>query len=433
MHMHRIAQTSPDHAWLFDLLFGGVPTVKWAAAGALTDEYQRTDQFALLWAAPERIFVLSLGTRRGTASALTSYNSLRSGRARLVRRVLGLGLRTGLAQPLLQDKIDIGVMLGTASPARLAEDLLGDHLRQFFGRGPVVMAIGSGTGPYRKPVLQVFAADGAPLGFIKVGWNDWTREAVRREAAALQACAARQMLLGVPPLLGLSDWRGLGLLVTGPLPSRIRRVGNGSDLPDLRVLREISELAPGSTCELAASSWWLGARSRIQGVVDSAARSALELAAERIEGAHGHVPLVFGACHGDLVPWNLGRCGTRLYAWDWESSTSDIPLGFDAVHFYYSIEFIARERPLAEAVAIAAGRADAALKALGVAEGARHLVATLHLVEVALRHEEARQSTGQVDGRFYPDVTRVLERAVAPHGVANPQSTRSAVRTGKAV
>jgi hypothetical protein len=396
--------------------------VRWAPAGALPAGYRRADQFALLGAAPERIFVLSLGARRGTSSALTSYNSLRSGRTRFVRRVLGLGLRTGLAQPLLHDKIDIGVIHGATS-AELADDLLGDHLQHFFDRGPVVMAIGSGSGPYRKPVLQVFAADGTPLGYIKVGWNDWTREAVRREATALQTCLKHQTRLGVPPLLGLTSWRGLDLLVTGPLPRRIRGLGIESELPDTRVLREISDLAPGLTSELAASLWWLSVCSRIQDVGDPVVRSALEQAAERIEGAHGHVPLTFGAWHGDLVPWNLGWCGTRLYAWDWESSTPDVPLGFDAVHFYYSVAFIARQRPLADAAAFAAGRGDAALDALGVPGRARQLVATLHLIELALRHEEARRSTDEVDGRFYPAVTQVLERVLAPSSqLAGPQS-----------
>ena len=366
--------------------------------------------------------MVSLAARPGAASALTSYNSLRSGRTRLARRMLGLGLRTGLAQPLLRDKVDIGIASG-ASPAQLAEDLLGQHLQRLFGRGPVVMAFGAGSGPYRKPVLQVFATDGTPLGYIKVGWNDWAREAVGREAAALRACVRRPMRLGVPELLGRSTWRGLDLLITGPLPRGVRRLGSGIGLPDASVLREISELAPGFAGELATSPWWLGVRSRIQDVADPAARSALELAAERIQRAHGRVPLQFGAWHGDLVPWNLARSGSRLYAWDWESSTPDVPLGFDAVHFYFQIALIARARPLAEATALAAGSAGSALKALGVPERAHHLVAQLHLVELAIRHEEARRSTGDVDDRFYPAVTRVLERGLAPpRGLADPPS-----------
>jgi hypothetical protein len=371
--------------------------------------------------------MVSLATRPGASAALTSYNSLRSGRTRFARRALGLGLRAGLAQPLLRDKIDIGIAPDAASP-QLGTDLLGEHLQQLFGRGPVVMAFGGGSGPYRKPVLQVFASDGKPLGYVKVGWNDWAREAVRREAAALRACAQRPMRIGAPEFLGLSSWRGLDLLITAPLPRGIRRLGSGSDLPDVGVLREISELVPGFVGELAASPWWLGVRSRIQAsVVDPAARSALEFAVERIDRAHGRVPLEFGAWHGDLVPWNMARRGSRLYAWDWDGSTPGVPLGFDAVHYHFQVAFIAKGRPLPDAAATAGRRAGAALGALGVPERAHRLVATLHLVELAVRHEEARRSTGDVDDRFYPAVTPVLERALAgSRGLGSPQSAGGA-------
>ena len=396
----------------------------WAVAGGLPAGFERAHQFAVLPAGAGRTFMVSLADRRGASSALTSYNSLRSGRTRLARRVLGLGLHAGVAQPLVRDKIDIGIAEG-ATAEQVTEGLLSQHLQRLFGRGPVVMAFGGGSGPYRKPVLQVFASDGTPLGYVKVGWNDWAREAVRREAAALRACAQRPMRIGAPEFLGLSDWRGLDLLITAPLPRGIRRLGRGSGLPDAGVLREISELAPGFAGELAASRWWLGVRSRIQAsVVDPAARSALELAAERIERAHGRVPLRFGAWHGDLVPWNLARRGSRLYAWDWEGSTPDVPLGFDAVHYHFQVAFIAKGRLLAEAEATAAGSAGTALAALGVPERAHRLVAILHLVELAVRHEEARRSTGDVDHRFYPAVTPVLERAVAgSRGLVGPQSS----------
>lgn len=418
MQASLTARASLSHAWVFDLLFAGTPAITWAPAGALPPGFERADQFAVLQTGAGRSFMVSLAARAGASSALTSYNSLRSGRTRLARRLLGLGLRTGLAQPLLQDKIDIGL-----APAQPAQELLGQHLERLFGCGPVVMACGGGSGPYRKPVLQVFAADGGPLGYIKVGWNGWTREAVRREAAALQACARQPMHLGAPEFLGLSTWRGLDLLITAPLPRRIRRLTSRSSLPDVSVLREISGLAPGFAGELAASPWWLGVQSRIQAGLDPAARSALELATERIERAYGRVPLDFGAWHGDLVPWNLARCGSRLYAWDWECSTPDVPLGFDAVHFYFQVAFIAQGRPVAEAAALAAGSAAAALATLGVPGQAHRLVALLHLVELAVRHEEARRSTGDVDDRFYPAVTQVLERTLArPHGLAGPQS-----------
>jgi hypothetical protein len=421
MPRHQVL-VAPSHAWLVDLLFRNRPGVTWAAKGKLPSGFEYADRFVVLPGPAGRKFLLSLATRRGSSSALTSYNRLRPGRTRLARRVLALGLSTGLAQPLLRNKIDVGIVPGT-SPGQLAADLLGEHLRQLFGYDRIVMAMGVGTGPYRKPVLQVFAAGGAPLGYVKIGWNDWARQAVRREAAALQACAERRMRLGVPEFLGLSHWQGLELLITGPLPRGVRRLDSKSGLPDVGVLREISELAPGFSAELAASPWWLSVRTRIQTVTDPEARLALALAAEHIERAHGRVTLSFGAWHGDLVPWNLAWHGSRLYAWDWESSTPCAPLGFDAVHFHYSVAFIADGRPLADAAAIAAENAGAALHALGVPEPAHRLVALLHMVELAVSHEEARGSTGDVDQRFYPAVLGVLEREVpGARGLVGRQS-----------
>ncbi len=407
---------APDpagYAWLFDLLFARTSTVTWAVAGALPAGFERAEQYAVLPGGGGRSFVVSLAARPGTSSALTSYNALRSGRKRLARSVLGLGLRTGLAQPLLRDKIDIGTASGTGS-AQLVDDLIGEHLQQVFGDGRAVIAFGVGGGPYRKPVLQVFSARGTPLGYVKVGWNDWTRGAVRREAEALRACANHPIRVGVPELLGCSTWRGLDLLFTAPLPRGIRRLGTGARLPDVELLREISELSPAYVGELGTSPWWLDIRSRIQAAVtDPEDRSALTLATDRIERAFAQVPLKFGTWHGDLVPWNLARLGHRLYAWDWESSTPDAPLGFDALHFHFQVSFVARRRELAEAAATAVSNARPALDELGIAAAAQPLMAILHLLELLVRHEEAHSSTGDLDDRFYPAVTRVLEQSLA--------------------
>lgn len=238
---HR-APDPANYAWIFDLLFSGGTTVTWAAAGELPAGFERAEQFAVLSAVAGRSFMVSLAARPGTCSALTSYKALRTARRRLVRDVLSLAVQAGLAQPVLRNKIDIGVASG-ASAAQLADVLLTEHLSGLLGGGPVMLAFGGGSGPYRKPVLQAFSTDGTPLGYVKVGWNDWTREAVRREAEALRACAARQIRIGVPDLLDHSRWQGLDLLVTAPLPARVRRLPSGWPLPDVAVLREISQLS----------------------------------------------------------------------------------------------------------------------------------------------------------------------------------------------
>jgi hypothetical protein len=407
----RTTQASASHTWIFDLLFARGSTVTWCAAGDLPVGFERAEQFAVLPAIADRSFVVSLASRPGTSSALTSYNALRTAPRRLVRNVFSLGLRNGVDWPFVRNKIDIGVA-SSASPEQLADGLLTEYLRQRLGRGPVMVAFGGGGGPYRKPVLQVFGMDGTPLAYVKVGWNDWTREAVRREAAALRLCASRPMRLGVPELLGHWLWQGLDLLVTAPLPGRVRRLGLNSPLPDAGLLREISQLSPPYAGELGTSPWWQALRTRIHGVADVTARAQLERAADGIERCFGLATLEFGSWHGDLVPWNMARLDGRLYAWDWESCAPTAPVGFDALHYYFQVAFVARRRSLAAAAALARQRARPALAALGVAPGSRDLVAILHLVELFTRHEEARSSAGGLDDRFYPAVAELLVRSL---------------------
>jgi hypothetical protein len=406
---------SPDYAWMLDLLYRGKPSVTWAVAGSLPAGFERVEQLVQLPAGPGRSFLVSLADRRGAASSLTSYNALRSGRRRVARRALGAALRTGLAQPLLRTKIDIGVR-SAATPEQQAADLLTEHLKRVCavasrGAVPLVVAISGGDGPYRKPVLQVFSAAGAPLAFVKVGWNDWTRDCVRREATALRACETRSLGFDVPKLLGLSDWHGLDLLATAPLPDQVRGMGLAAPLPDAAILREISQLSAGRTEPLAVAPWWRGMRSRIQqNVPDHSSRQVLERVAGQLEARYGDVPLEYGFCHGDFVPWNLARLGDRLYVWDWENSAADAPLGFDAVHYHFQVAFVGRGLPLGEATVLAARAARPALRELGVPAAHCGLLAILHLAELFLRHEEARSAVGVADGRFYPAVTGVLEQ-----------------------
>jgi hypothetical protein len=411
----RTAVASPDYAWMLDLLYGGRPSVTWAAAGSLPADYQRVEQLAELPSGPGRSFLLSLNGRQGAASALTSFNALRSGRKRVIRRALGAGMRTGLAQPLLRTKIDIGVR-SAATPQQQAADLLTEYLTKVCavarsGAAPLAVAIVGGEGPYRKPVLQVFSAAGTPLGFIKVGWNDWTKDGVRREAAALDACQTRSLEFGVPKLLGLSDWHGLSMLATAPLPDGVRGMKLAAPLPDASVLRQISQLSAGTAGPLAGSPWWHGMRSRIQHhVTDEYSREVLNRIAGQLEAGYGDVPLEYGFCHGDFVPWNLARLGERLYIWDWENSAPETPLGFDALHYYFQVAFVGRGLPVGEATALAARSARPVLRELGVPAVHCDLLGVLHLAELLLRHEEARSVAGPVDERFYPAVTGVLEQ-----------------------
>jgi hypothetical protein len=217
------------------------------------------------------------------------------------------------------------------------------------------------------------------------------------------------MRLGVPGLLTESAWNGLDLLVTAPLPTGVRRLGADPRLPEIELLREITELSPTYMSPLAESAWWLSVRERVaSGLGDSEAQCQLSALTDRIEQSYGEVEMGFGSWHGDFSPWNLARLGTRTFAWDWEGSTPDAPIGFDAVHFHFQIAFVAKRLPLEAAASVARQRSTSALHALGVRGEAAGLVPSLHLLELFVRHEEARASSGGMDDRFYPAVASVV-------------------------
>lgn len=419
-HVRAVTVSPPEasYAWLLDLLYSRSPSACWAPAGQLPAGYRLAGRLAVLPAGGQRAFLLSLASRPGSSSALTCYNGLRSPRRRAERLVLGFGLRAGIVQPLLRSRVDIGLADGIA-PGEQAGALITEHLAGLFDAGEVVIAAGGGSGPYRKPVLQAFSVHGTPLGYVKIGWNDWTRAAVSAEAAALGACTGADAAPGlgtagpgVPALLHQGTWNGLDLVVTAPLPGRVRR--HPDSLPGTGLLRAIADLDPGGWHKLAASSWWALLRARIAGQVsDQAAAARLDGIASAIERSAGQAKLEFGRWHGDLVPWNLATLGTRTFAWDWESSTASAPVGFDALHFCFQVGFVARQMPLAAAAARAARDAGPALAALGVPAEAADLLPALHLLELAVRHEEARSATGDADDRFFPEVLDLLEQQLA--------------------
>lgn len=412
---HRTARVTQSYSWILDLLYAPDATVIWRAAGHLPAGFERADQFAVLPAVAGRSFVVSLTSRPGASSALTSYNALRTVPRRVVRDVFSLGLRTRADRLFVRNKIDIGVA-SSAPTEHVTDAFFPDYLSRKLGCGPVVVAFGGTYSPYRKPVLQVFGTDGTPLAYVKVGWNDWTRQAVRQEIAALRLCAAQPLRLGVPELLGHWSWQGLDLMVTAPLPGGVRRQPLNASLPDVALLREISQLSPPFEGDLGTSPWWQSLRTRILGCADPMGRSQLERIADDTERLFGTTPLAFGNWHGDLVPWNMARLDGRFYAWDWESSAPSAPVGFDALHYYFQVAFVVRRRSLADAVALAYQRALPALVALGIASTAAELVAALHLLELFTRHEEARSSAGGLDERFYPAVAEQLAKSVLCSG-----------------
>jgi hypothetical protein len=394
--------------WLAEVLWGPTPGVE-LVVGLVPSGFRRLDGWVVLPDLRHPRVLVPLASRRAAAASVRQYSDGMTRRARLAKAAVGTALRSGALQWLLRRRRQV-VHAGMLDPLHggppaggAGETLLGDYLAETLGRRDLAAAIVLGpVRPNRKPVVQLLAPDGRPVGYMKVGWNDLTRRLVRNEARALRRLAERQpRTFTVPSLLHEGTWQGLDVTVSSALPHRLWRRGRRYATPPLAVSREIAALGGVQTATLGASPWWEDLRRRLDPVraaATGAAADALAGTLERLQ-QQADTPLAFASWHGDWGPWNLRATADRLLVWDWERSGDGVPLGFDLLHFGYQTAFQGLRQPPAEAAARSLRRAAPLLAELGQREEVGELLLTLYLLERVCRAAEAEPSavTGRPD------------------------------------
>jgi hypothetical protein len=393
--------------WLAEVLWGPTPGVE-LVVGLVPSGFRRLDGWVVLPDLRHPRVLVPLASRRAAAASVRQYSDGMTRRARLAKAAVGTALRSGALQWLLRRRqvVHAGMLdpLHGGPPAGGAgETLLGDYLAETLGRRDLAAAIVLGpVRPNRKPVVQLLAPDGRPVGYMKVGWNDLTRRLVRNEARALRRLAERQpRTFTVPSLLHEGTWQGLDVTVSSALPHRLWRRGRRYATPPLAVSREIAALGGVQTATLGASPWWEDLRRRLDPVRSAATGAAADALAGTLERLQqqADTPLAFASWHGDWGPWNLRATADRLLVWDWERSGDGVPLGFDLLHFGYQTAFQGLRQPPAEAAARSLRRAAPLLAELGQREEVGELLLTLYLLERVCRAAEAEPSavTGRPD------------------------------------
>ena len=364
-----------------------------------------TVAFAVVPSLERARFLLPLANRRVALAATLAYNRLRSPRTRLQR------LAVGAVAALRPDGPPGMPVLRVVAPHGVdpAEVLLTEHLSGLLG-GPLHAAIGiRPPDPHHKPTLQLFDDTGRPRGYAKIGWNDATRAMTRAEATALHRLAGTDAADHpvVPGVLATTDWAGRAVTVVRPMPRTVRGVP-GAAAPLTGAMLAVARRGGSAADErpLAGSAF-------LAGLADRARR-----AGGRIEGhvaalaaRHGETAVEFGDWHGDWVPWNLGRQGGRLFAWDWENSGSDVPVGFDLAHQAFQTALSLHGRSAAQAAAHMAAVLDRHGPALGLGPAQRRLVADAYLVELWLRTAELAAGGGGWNPRLHPALLTVLDGA----------------------
>jgi hypothetical protein len=154
-------------------------------------------------------------------------------------------------------------------------------------------------------------------------------------------------------------------------------------------LAEIAAIDAPAAPEQISGSDYLRAATETGFVAASLGRRDVLRRAEKIDEEFGAVTVTFGRWHGDWVPWNLGRSGGALFAWDWAYSAPAVPLGFDALHFATIPAEVLRGASRAEAAAHAAEVSAPALRTLGLDGDQVRAVTALHRLELELRDTRA--------------------------------------------
>jgi hypothetical protein len=377
-----------------------------------------SETFAVLPNAAHPRLLVPLGSRRAASHALREYTPGKTS-VRLAKPLLAWGLRSGLARPLLRDRVHVGVIDGVPIDG-LSDVLLKEHLRDVLGRPDLELAVKfDAPRPQRKPILHLLGRDGRAVGFGKVAWNDVTRALLANEVLMLQQFkqrARRPREFVVPELLYAGRWRDLELMIVAPISFGSRR--RFLPHPPPNATDEVGQLGGAARMPLVDSDHWQGTLRRVaatHALCPSEPVPRLHDAAQEIERRYGSLTMAFGSWHGDWVPWNMAHHRGALHVWDWERGGPHAPRGLDAIHFDYQAELGLRKTAPAQALGATLRRSGDLLGTLNVDPASGPPLLALHLLEMSLRFDEARSAgVSTADPKYLPALEHLLRGTPAP-------------------
>jgi hypothetical protein len=367
------------------------------------------ETFAVLPTAARPRFLVSLASRRAAAAAVGDSGYAPELQVRLAHALGRLGITLGIAGHVFRDRLSISEG-DIARDQPLSDLLLSERLATIFGRRDLTIAVRVGRSrPNRKPLIRVLSHDGAFLGYVKVGWNELTRELVQNEARVLGEIDRRPSpltALEVPRVVYSGEWRHFELLALTPLRGRPFRMIRRHLALAAAAMNEISQFVPADEGPLGDSEYWRRTKARAQ----PADGGALSSFADKVEDRFGNEVLTYGFWHGDWAPWNLGWRDGRVAVWDWERSAHDAPVGLDAAHFDFQAALSSsRNRSLEALERVRAGHTPM-ISACALSPERQRLLLSLHLLEMSLRWEEGRRAgMSPLDSTYVPALDAMLD------------------------
>ena len=284
-----------------------------------------------------------------------------------------------------------------------------EHLEQVLSIRPLIFAVHLGPPrANRKPVFHVLDARGASVAYVKLGVDALTCRRVRHEIDALeQLDRVHTPGLVIPQLISAGVWNGHDYLIMRPLRT------DHSHTPGRALRQRATASLVGAFTKknesLREADWLARALEELQASGESEDARRLGALIEQLVRTHGDEVLVTGAGHGDWSRWNMSAADGELVVWDWERFRTDVPLGWDELH--YSIG------SFAGGVAAALADPRRLLRETGVDGASRkaELVLACYLVSrgasyLADKQHEAGAATGSLGDWLLP----ALEQLVRP-------------------
>ena len=132
-----------------------------------------------------------------------------------------------------------------------------------------------------------------------------------------------------------------------------------------------------------------------------------------------------GSWHGDLTPWNCASVDGAVLVWDWERFDTDVPVGFDLLHFSLQASLARPGSPSRNEPDALLASAAARLAPLGLNQDQATFTAVAYLIEIATRYlvddqAAAGANVGGVERWLLPAVQDAVHRLASERGGRSP-------------
>lgn len=225
-------------------------------------------------------------------------------------------------------------------------DELNELMLDIFGNDKYYYIIGCGTpGAGQKPVIQVTNSNGKSICYIKVGHNLNTINSLKNESNFLKTVKNKNKKFNVPEVLYECMINDNYLLFLEPISVHKSFRGKISSR-HIDIMVELFEFSNYEE-KLVNSTYFKHLSYDINSIKSVYYRSFALKELEKVLIELDNRNVRFCLNHGDFCPWNMSYKNDRLYIFDWESASFDLPAGYDYFHFIVQYNSLIKKSKLA--------------------------------------------------------------------------------------